>query len=176
MFKNWLLLSFFCFCLGDVLSFYEMQKVFNFCCGVFLLFEIFLFSKMRKKEFLLCALCCFLVFAGGFLAGNAKLTAQKHWEALYGKRITLQGAVQPDSLQTREQGISALLETEKPLHGKVKIFVKTDNKNVDLIMQKLLLGEVRVTGVVREPVFLRNPGTYDGYHFNKVRGAFINAR
>ena len=174
LFKNWLLLSFFCFCLGDVLSFYKMQKVFNSCCGVFLLFEIFLFSKMRKKEFLFCALCCFLVFAGGFLAGNAKLTAQKHWEALYGKRITLQGAVQPDSLQTREQGISALLLAEKPLRGNIRIFVKTDHKNAALTVQKLLTEKVRITGTVREPVFLRNPGTYDGYLMNKSKGIYGN--
>ena len=174
MFKNWLLLSFFCFCLGDVLSFYEMQKAFYSCCCVFLFFEIIIINKKRKKEYLLCVLCCFLVFVGGFLAGNGKLATQKHWQALFRKRIILQGAVQPDSLQTREQGISALLETEKPLHGKVKIFVKTDNKNVDLIMQKLLSGKIRITGVVKEPIFLRNPGTYDGYHLNKVKGIYGN--
>ena len=174
MFKNWLLLSFFCFCLGEVLSFYEMQKVCYSCCGVFLLFEIFLFSEMRKKEYLLCGLCCFLVFAGGFLAGNAKVATQKHWQALYGKRIVLQGAVQPDSLQKREQGVSATFAAEQPLHGNVRIFVKTDYKNADLTVQKLLSGKVQVTGIIREPVFLRNPGAYDGYLSNKIKGIYGN--
>ena len=174
MFKNWLLLSFFCFCLGDVLSFYEMQKFFYCCCGAFLFFQILLFRTTHKTDYLLCVLCCFLVFAGGFLAGNGKLAAQKHWQALYGKRITLQGAVQPDSLQKREQGISALLATEKPLHGNVRIFVKTDHKNADLTVQKLLSGKIQVKGAVREPVFLRNPGTYDGYIRNKTKGIYGN--
>ena len=174
MFKNWLLLSFFCFCLGDVFSFYEMQKVFYFCCGALLLFAIFLLHKTHRTEYLLCSLCCFLVFAGGFLAGNGKLAAQKHWQALYGKRVTLQGAVQPDSLQKREQGVSALLAAEKPLHGNVRIFVKTDHKNADMAVQKLLSGKVQVTGALKEPVFLRNPGTYDGYLMNKIKGIYGN--
>jgi len=174
LFKNWLLLSFFCFCMGDVLSFYEMQKVFYCCCGAFLFFEILLFHKTRKTDYLLCAFCCLLVFTGGFLAGNGKLAAQKHWQALYGKRIILQGAIQPDSLQKREQGISALLAAEKPLHGNVRIFVKTDHKNADLTVQKLLSGKVQVTGVIKEPVFLRNPGTYDGYLRNKIKGIYGN--
>ena len=160
--------------MGDVLSFYEMQKVFYCCCGAFLFFEILLFHKTHKTNYLLCGLCCLLVFAGGFLAGNGKLVAQKHWQALYGKRITLQGAVQPDSLQKREQGISALLAAEKPLHGNVRIFVKTDHKNADMTVQKLLSGKVQVTGVIKEPVFLRNPGTYNGYLRNKIKGIYGN--
>ena len=174
MFTNWLLLSFFCFCLGDVLSFYEMQKVLYFSNGLFLLAELFLLHKKQKAEYLLCGFCCFLVFVGGFLAGNGRLAVQKQWQALYEKRITLQGSIQPDSLQIREQGISAVFAVEQPLHGKVKIFVKTDHKNADLTMQKLLSGEVRITGVVREPVFLRNPGAYDGYLFNKIKGIYGN--
>ena len=174
LFTNWLLLSFFCFCLGDVLSFCEMQKVFYFCNGIFLLAELFLLHKKQKAEYLLCGLCCFLVFAGGFLAGNGRLAVQKQWQALYEKRITLQGSVQPDSLQIREQGISAVFAAEQPLHGKVKIFVKTDHKNADLTMQKLLTEKVRITGTVKEPVFLQNPGTYDGYLFNKIKGIYGN--
>ena len=174
LFKNWLLLSFFCFCMGDVLSFYEMQKVFYCCCGPLLFFEILLFHKTHKTDYLLCGLCCLLVFGGGFLAGNGNLAMQKQWQALYGKRITLQGAVQPDSLQKREQGISALLAAEKPLHGNVRIFVKTDHKNADLTVQKLLSGKVQVTGVIKEPVFLCNPGTYDGYLRNKIKGIYGN--
>lgn len=174
MFTNWLLLSFFCFCLGDVLSFYEMQKVLYFSNGLFLLAELFLLHKKQKAEYLLCGFCCFLVFVGGFLAGSNKLTTQKHWRTLFEKRITLQGAVQPDSLQKREQGITAIFAADQPLHGKVKIFVKTDHNNADLTMQKLLSGEVRITGAVREPVFLRNPGAYDGYLFNKIKGIYGN--
>ena len=78
MFKNWLLFSFICFCLGDVLSFYEIQKVFRCCSGIFLLFGVFCLGTKQKKEYLLCGLCCFLVFAGGYLAGNGKLKTQKH--------------------------------------------------------------------------------------------------
>lgn len=174
MFTNWLLLSFSCFCLGDVLSFYEMQKVLYFCNGIFLLAVLFLLYKKQKAEYLLSGLCCFLVFSGGFLAGNGRLATQKHWQTLFDKRITLQGAVQPDSLQIREQGITAIFAAEQPLHGRVRIFVKTDHKNADLTMQKLLSGEVRIAGVVREPVFLRNPGTYDGYLFNKIKGIYGN--
>ena len=108
-----------------------MQRIFYCCSGAFTVFGMLLLNKTRKAEYLFCSLCCFLVFAGGFLAGNGKLAAQKHWQALYGKRVTLQGAVQPDSLQKREQGVSALLAAEKPLHGNVRILVKTDHKNAD---------------------------------------------
>ena len=117
MFTYWLLLAFFLFCLGDVFSFYEMQKAFWFYSGMFFLFLIFCLYKKCKKEYLLCGLCCFLVLAGGFLAGTGKLETQKRWQALIGKKITLQGAVEPDSIRKKEQGIGALLAAEYPLHG-----------------------------------------------------------
>ena len=173
MFKNWLLFSFICFCLGDVLSFYEIQKVFRCCSGIFLLFGVFCLGTKQKKEYLLCGLCCFLVFVGGYLVGNGKLKTQKHWQAFSGKRITLQGAAEPDSLRIQQQGVSALFVAEKPLRGKVRIFIKTD-KNTDLIARKLLSGIIRVTGVLKEPVFLRNPGTYDGYLKNRIKGIYGN--
>ena len=174
MFTYWLLLAFFLFCLGDVLSFYEMQKAFWCCSGLFLLFETVCLCKKCKKEYFLCGFCCFLVLAGGFLAGTGKLETQKRWQTLIGKKITLQGAVEPDSIHKKEQGISALFTAEYPLRGKVRIFVKTDPKSTDLTMRKLLSGKTGVKGILKEPVFLRNPGTYDGYLFNKIRGVHGN--
>ena len=174
MFTYWLLLAFFLFCLGDVFSFYEMQKAFRCCSGLFLLFETVCLCKKGKREHLLCGLCCFLVLAGGFLAGTGKLETQKRWQTLFGKKIILQGAVEPDSIRKKEQGISALFAAENPLRGKVRIFVKTDPKSTDLTMRKLLSGKIRTGGVLKEPVFLRNPGTYDGYLFNKIKGIHGN--
>ena len=174
MFTYWLLLAFLLFCLGDVFSFYEMQKAFRCCSGLFLLFEIVCLCKKCKKKYLLCGLCCFLVLAGGFLAGTGKLETQKRWQTLIGKKITLQGAVEPDSIHKKEQGISALFTAEYPLRGKVRIFVKTDSKNAGLTTRKLLSGKAGMTGILKDPVFLRNPGTYDGYLFNKIRGVHGN--
>lgn len=174
MFTYWLVLAFFLFCLGDIFSFYEMQKAFWCCLGLFFLFGIECLCKKCKKEYLLCGLCCFLVLGGGFLAGTGKLETQKRWQTLFGKQIILQGAVEPDSIRKKERGISALFAAEYPLRGKVRIFVKTDSKNADLTMRKLLSGKTGVTGVLKEPVFLRNPGTYDGYLFNKIRGIHGN--
>ena len=138
------------------------------------LFLIFCLYKKCKKEYLLCGLCCVLVLAGGFLAGNGKLETQKRWQTLFGKQIILQGAVEPDSIRKKEQGIGALLAAEYPMHGKVRIFVKTDSKNADLTMRKLRSGRIGATGVLKEPVFLLNPGTYDGYLFNKIKGIHGN--
>ena len=174
MFTYWLLLAFLLFCLGDIFSFYEMQKTFWCCSGLFLLFEIVCLCKKYNKEYLFCGLCCFLVLAGGFMTGTAKLETQKRWQKLFGKQIILQGAVEPDSIRKTEQGISALLAAAYPLHGKVRIFVKTDPKNADLTMRKLRSGRIGLTGVLKEPVFLRNPGTYDGYLFNKIKGIHGN--
>ena len=174
MFTYWLLLAFLLFCLGDIFSFYEMQKTFWCCSGLFLLFEIVCLCKKYNKEYLFCGLCCFLVLAGGFMTGTAKLETQKRWQKLFGKQIILQGAVEPDSIRKTEQGIGALLAAEYPLHGKVRIFVKTDPKNADLTMRKLRSGRIGLTGVLKEPVFLRNPGTYDGYLFNKIKGIHGN--
>ena len=174
MFTYWLLLTFFFFCLGDVLSFYEMQRAFWCCAGIFVLYEIFCLYKKLKKEYLLCGLCCFLVLAGGFLAGNGQLKTQKRWEILLGKHIILQGAVQPDSIKRKEQGISALFAAEYPLRGKVRIFVKTEHKNADLTVRKLLSEKIRIAGVITEPAFLRNPGTYDGYLSDKIKGIYGN--
>ena len=174
MFTYWLLLTFFFFCLGDVLSFYEMQKAFWCCAIIFVLYEIFCLRKKSKTEYLLCGLCCFLVLTGGFLAGNGQLKTQKRWETFWGKQIILQGAVQADSIKRKEQGISALFAAEYPLRGKVRIFVKTDSKNADLTVRKLLSEKIRIAGVIKEPVFLRNPGTYDGYLSNKIKGIYGN--
>ena len=174
MFTYWLLLAFFLFCLGDIFSFYEMQKTFWCCSGLFLFFETVCLCKKNNKEYLLCGLCCYLVLTGGFLAGTGKLETHKRWQTLFGKQIILQGAVEPDSIRKTEQGISALLAAAYPLHGKVRIFVKTDPKNADLTMRKLRSGRIGLTGVLKEPVFLRNPGTYDGYLFNKIKGIHGN--
>ena len=151
-----------------------MQKAFWCCSGVFVLYELFCLCKKLKKDYPLCGLCCFLVLTGGFLAGTGKLETQKRWQAFWGKQIILQGAVQPDSIKRKEQGISALFAAEYPLHGKVRIFVKTEHKNADLTVHKLLSERIRIAGVIKEPVFLRNPGTYDGYLFNKIKGIYGN--
>ena len=174
MFTYWLLLAFFLFCLGDIFSFYEMQKTFWCCSGLFLFFETVCLCKKYNKEYLLCGLCCYLVLTGGFLAGTGKLETHKRWQTLFGKQIILQGAVEPDSIRKTEQGISALLAAAYPLRGKVRIFVKTDPKSTDLTMRKLLSGKTGVKGILKEPVFLRNPGTYDGYLFNKIKGIHGN--
>ena len=174
MFTYWLLLTFFFFCLGDVLSFYELQKVFWCCSGTFALYESFCLCKKCKTEYLLCGLCCFLVLAGGFLAGQRKLKEQKRWQTLLGKQIILQGAAQPDSIRIKERGISVLIEAEYPLQGKVRIFVKTDRGSTDLTVRKLLSVKIRTAGVLKEPVSLCNPGTYDGYLFNRIKGIHGN--
>ena len=153
MFTYLLLLAFFMFCLGDVFSFYEMQKAFWCSSGLFLLFETVCLCKKCKKEYLLCGLCCFLVLGGGFLTGTGKLETQKRWQTLFGKQIILQGAVEPDSIRKKERGISALFAAEYPLRGKVRIFVKTDPKSTDLTMRKLRSGRIGLTGVLKEPVF-----------------------
>ena len=147
-----------------------MQTTFRCFCGIFVLYEFYCLCKKFKKEYLLCGLCCLLVLAGGFLAGNGKLKTQKQWQTLLGKHLILQGAVQPDSIKRKEQGVSALFAAEYPLRGTVRIFVKTEHKNADLTAQKLLSGKIRITGVLKEPVFLRNPGTFDGYLLNKIKG------
>ena len=151
-----------------------MQKAFWCCAGIFVLYEIFCLRKKYKIEYLLFGLCCFLVLTGGFLAGNGQLKTQKRWEAFWGKQIILHGAVQPDSIKRKEHGISALFVAEYPLRGKVRIFVKTDSKNVDLTVRKLLSEKIRIAGIIKEPVFLRNPGTYDGYLSNKIKGIYGN--
>ncbi|MBR6818279.1 MAG: hypothetical protein IKM86_06810, partial [Acidaminococcaceae bacterium] len=123
---------------------------------------------------LACVLFSLVIFAGGFMAADGKIKTQNRWQGLSGKQLILQGAVEPDSIRRKEQGISAVFAAEWPLHGKVRIFVKTDSKNADLTVRKLLSGKIRIGGVLKEPVFLRNPGTYDGYHFNKIKGIYGN--
>ncbi|MBQ2343867.1 MAG: ComEC/Rec2 family competence protein, partial [Acidaminococcaceae bacterium] len=123
---------------------------------------------------LACVLFSLVIFAGGFMAADGKIKMQKNWQGLTGKPLILQGAVEPDSIRRKEQGISAVFAAEWPLHGKVRIFVKTDSKNADLTVRKLRSGKIRIEGVLKEPVFLRNPGTYDGYHFNKIKGIYGN--
>ena len=174
MFTYWLLLAFFLFCLGDVLSFYEMQKAFWCCSGMIFLFIISCLYKKCKKEYLLCGLCCVLVLSGGFLAGTGKMETQKRWQAFSGKQVILQGAVEPESIRRKELGISAVFAAAYPLHGKVRIFVKTDPQNADLVMRKLRSGRIGVKGILQEPVFLCNPGTYDGYLFNIIKGIHGN--
>ncbi len=123
---------------------------------------------------LACVLFSLVIFIGGFMAADGKIKMQKSWQGLTGKQLILQGVVEPDSIRRKEQGISAVFAAEWPLHGKVRVFVKTDSKNADLTVRKLLSGKIRIGSVLKEPVFLRNPGTYDGYHFNKIKGIYGN--
>ena len=184
MFKHWLCLLFFCFCAGDLLAFYERQHLFRLLLAAVvtgsLFYILFRIRRMEKAALsdkdninhMLCLLFSVVIFAGGFMAANGKIKMQKNWQALTGKHLTLQGSVEPDSLRKKEEGISAIVAAEYPLRGKVRIFVKTEGKNTDLIAQKMISGKVRLAGTLREEVFLQNPGTYNGYLHSKVKGIY----
>lgn len=186
LFIKWLCLLFLCYCAGDLLGFYERAYLFRMslsavlaACVMYCLFRFLRGGKaalLDRKNIhrLACVLFSLVIFAGGFMAADGKIKMQKSWQGLMGKQLILQGAVEPDSIRRKEQGVSALFAAEWPLHGKVRIFVKTDSKNADLTVRKLLSGKIRIGGVLKEPVFLRNPGTYDGYHFNKIKGIYGN--
>mgnify|MGYP002861377276 FL=1 len=186
LFKYWLIIFFICFCLGDAAAFYEKQKIFFVSIALVVLWSgifgsyYFLrrFSSVRwDNRFLanlkqdVCILLAILMLLSGFLAGSRHEKVRAQWHTLLGKRIVLQGAVQPDSLRIKKQGISALLSAEKPLRGKVRIFVKTD-KNADLIARQLSSQKMQLTGVLKEAVYLRNPGTYDGEKADRIRGIY----
>ena len=172
MFIKWLCLLFFCYCAGDLLGFYERSHLFQLSLStVFAACVLYCLVQIRRggKAALLdrdnihrlaCVLFSLVIFIGGFMAADGKIKMQKNWQGLTGKQLILQGAVEPDSIRRKEQGISAVFAAEWPLHGKVRIFVKTDSKNADLTVRKLLSGKIRIGGVLKEPVFLRNPGTF----------------
>ena len=186
MFKNWLLIYFICFCLGDIGAFYEKQKLFyvsifafglwSVACGLLFLFRRYDLPKWENSLLFnpkrnVCILLALLMLLSGFLAGKRNEAVRGGWQALFGKQIVLQGAVQPDSLRVRQQGISALFIAEKPLRGKVRIFIKTD-KNTDLIARKLLTEKIQAAGVLKEAAYLLNPGAYDGYKADRIRGIY----
>ena len=186
MFKYWLIIFFICFCLGDAAAFYEKQKLFFVSIALFVFWSgifgsyYFLrrFSSVRwDNRFLanlkqdVCILLAILMLLSGFLAGSRHEKVRVQWLTLLGKRIVLEGAVRPDSLRIKKQGISALLSAEKPLRGKVRVFVKTD-KNADLIARQLSSQKMQLTGVLKEAVYLRNPGTYDGEKADRIRGIY----
>ena len=153
LFIKWLCLLFFCYCAGDLLGFYERSHL------LYCLVQIRRGGKAALLDRdnihrLACVLFSLVIFAGGFMAADGKIKTQNRWQGLSGKQLILQGAVEPDSIRRKEQGISAVFAAEWPLHGKVRIFVKTDSKNADLTVRKL--------------------GTYDGYHFNKIKGIYGN--
>ena len=186
MFIKWLCLLFFCYCAGDLLGFYERSHLFRLslstvfaACVLYCLVQIRRGGKAALPDRdnihrLACVLFSLVIFIGGFMAADGKIKMQKSWQGLTGKQLILQGVVEPDSIRRKEQGISAVFAAEWPLHGKVRVFVKTDSKNADLTVRKLLSGKIRIGSVLKEPVFLRNPGTYDGYHFNKIKGIYGN--
>ena len=186
LFIKRLCLLFLCYCAGDLLGFYERSQFFLLslsavfaACVLYCLVQIRRGGKAALLNWnnihcLACVLFSLVIFIGGFIVADGKIKAQKSWQGLTGKQLILQGAVEPDSIRRKEQGISAVFAAEWPLHGKVRIFVKTDSKNADLTVRKLLSGKIRIGGVLKEPVFLRNPGTYDGYHFNKLKGIYGN--
>lgn len=186
LFIKWLCLLFFCYCAGDLLGFYERSHLFQLSLStVFAACVLYCLVQIRRggKAALLdrdnihrlaCVLFSLVIFIGGFMAADGKIKMQKNWQGLTGKQLILQGAVEPDSIRRKEQGISAVFAAEWPLQGKVRIFVKTDSKNADLTVRKLLSGKIRTGGVLKEPIFLRNPGTYDGYLFNKMKGIYGN--
>ena len=181
MFKHWLCLLFFCFCAGDLFAFYERQHLFHLLiAGIATGGLLYSLSRIRRvgKAMLfdkdninrvLCLLFSVLVFAGGFMAADGKIKRQKNWQALAGKRLVLKGSVEPDSLRRKEEGIAAIVAAEYPLRGKVRIFIKAEGKNADLIAQKMVSGKVRMAGTLKEEVFLQNPGTYNGYLYSKIK-------
>ena len=186
MFKYWLIIFFICFCLGDAAAFYEKQKIFFVSIALVVLWSgifgsyYFLrrFSSVRwDNRFLanlkqdVCILLAILMLLSGFLAGSRHEKVRAQWHTLLGKRIVLQGAVQPDSLRIKKQGISALLSAEKPLRGKVRIFIQTD-KNADFIARQSVSQKIQIAGVLKEAVYLRNPGTYDGEKADRIRGIY----
>lgn len=150
MFIKWLCLLFLCYCAGDLLGFYERLHLFRMslsavlaACVMYCLFRFLRGGKaalLDRKNIhrLACVLFSLVIFAGGFMAADGKIKTQNRWQGLSGKQLILQGAVEPDSIRRKEQGISAVFAAEWPLHGKVRIFVKTDSKNADLTVRKLL--------------------------------------
>ncbi len=186
MFIHWLSFLFICYCAGDLLAFYERPDFFRLilssvsaACVCYCLFRVRRDGKAalwdrETRNRLACVLLSLVVFAGGFMTADGKIQRQKRWQTFFGRQLILKGAVQPESIKRKAQGVSALFAAEYPLHGKVRIFVKTDSKNPDLAVRKLLSGKIRIRCVLQEPVFLRNPGTYDGYFFNKIKGIHGN--
>ena len=186
MFKNWLYIVFFCFCLGDVGAWYYRKSLFWIFAGIAAFWGLFSacacvckhrcaegwwqrfpFMDMKRN---LCVLCSMLMLLSGYAAGNGRQQRQEQWQALQGKQIVLEGSVRAESLRKKGQGIAAILEAEKPLRGKVRIFIKTDHKNTDLIAHRLITHRIRMTGVLKEPVYLWNPGAYDGARADRIKG------
>ena len=74
MFTYWLLLAFLLFCLGDIISFYEMQKTFWCCSGLFLLFEIVCLCK--NLDFSVPVWPCAVLRPGGAVIVMKKQTGR----------------------------------------------------------------------------------------------------
>ena len=184
---KWLMLSAFCFCLGDAGAFYERQELFYAgvagvgIWGVTCILALYLrrnygdsgkicFCADVKRD--ICILISLLMIVFGFLAGKSSETGKAQWKKFIGKPIVLQGFVQPNSLQKREQGIRAVFTAEFPLRGNVRIFIRTDKNDTDRVARDLLLKKVQVSGILQENVYLWNPGAYDGYKADRIHGIY----
>ena len=130
MFIKWLCILFLCYCAGDLLGFYERSHLFQLslstvfaACVLYCLVQIRRGGKAALPDRdnihrLACLLFSLIIFAGGFMAADGKIKTQKSWQGLTGKQLILQGAVEPDSIRRKEQGISAVFAAEWPLQGK----------------------------------------------------------
>ena len=130
MFIKWLCILFLCYCAGDLLGFYERSKFFQLlfstvfaACMLYCLVQIRRGGKAALPDRdnihrLACLLFSLIIFAGGFMAADGQIKTQKSWQGLTGKQLILQGAVEPESIRRKEQGVSALFAAEWPLHGK----------------------------------------------------------
>lgn len=170
MFIYWLLAGFLCFCAGDLWvlsaggSFIPQIPEILSCIAIVML--LFGSGLMRERGVTVALPCCLLLLflsgVGGWLLGSSMLQKAKCWEPLWDRTVTLYGEAEPETIKEKPGGVTFLFQAEKPVPGRVRVFVKTGDKNPELTLQRLTQHKLRITGIAREMVFLRNPGTYNG--------------
>lgn len=105
--------------------------------GVLLIWYCEMRPKKTGRQQLFSAvspfLCIFLLFlsgAGGWLLSFRMLQKEKSWEALRDRPAVLYGEAEPDTIRVKQGGIAFLFHSERPLQGKVRIFIKTGDTTV----------------------------------------------
>lgn len=183
MFRYWLLAGFLCFCAGDLAGIYPDKA--PLVAGSMLV-SVVLFSCRLSPEHRNRRLLLILIFTGITLSGFWLSRQAQHprslWHSYIGRQITVQGEVEPGSLKIKRGGISAIVCAEKPLRGKVRVFIKTETKNREdkfphliterQLLSRLLQEKIQMTGRLDELVYLRNPGTYNGYLAAGIAGIY----
>lgn len=183
MFRYWLLAGFVCFCAGDLAGLYPAKA--PPVAGSVLAFAFLLACRLspdhRKQKWLLVLLFTGIALGGFWLSCQAQ-RPQSLWHSYMGRQITVQGEMEPDSLKIKREGVSGILCAERPLRGKVKLFIKTGTTNREdesphllterQLLNRLLQEKIEITGKLDELVYLRNPGTYNGYLAAGVAGIY----